>query len=95
MICTWRHEVPALSRPNYRVPNSRIRLDANAIIHGRSNPLLAAKVAFGRLHEYVPQKKMDLLQLASRSVAEPSTGPKIVRRQLRHSNALADSFTTC
>jgi hypothetical protein len=33
-----------------RAPDSRIRLDANAIIDGWSNPLLAAEVAFGRLH---------------------------------------------
>jgi hypothetical protein len=44
-----------------RAPGSRIRLDANAIIDGRSNPLFAAKVAFGRLHGNVPQKKLDLL----------------------------------
>src|ERR1700676_3997921 len=44
---------------------------------------------YGRLHRNVPQKKLDLLQLASRSVAEPSTGPsKIVWRQLRHADAL-------
>jgi predicted MPP superfamily phosphohydrolase len=37
----------------------------------------------------VPQEKLDLLQLASRCVAEPSTGPsQIVRRQLRHSDVL-------
>ncbi len=53
-----------------------------------SNPLFAAKVAFGRLHRNVPQKKLDLLQLASRCVAESSTGPsQIVRCQLRHGDA--------
>ncbi len=37
----------------------------------------------------MPQKKLDVLQLASRSMAEPSTGPsQIVWRQLRHANAL-------
>ena len=42
---------------------------------------------FGRLHRNVPQEKLDLLQLASRCVAEPSTGPpQIVRCQPRHSN---------
>src|SRR6266446_1698212 len=52
------------------------------------NPLFAPKVAFGRLHRNVPQKKLNLLQLASRCVAEPSTGPsQIVWRQLRHSDA--------
>src|SRR6266853_3483907 len=71
-----------------RAPYSRIPLDANPIIDGGSNSLLAAKVAFGRLHRNVPQEKLNLLQLASRCVAEPSTGPsQIVRRQLRHSDA--------
>ena len=41
------------------------------------NPLLAAEVAFGRLHRNVPQEKSDLLELASRSVAEPRTGPPL------------------
>src|SRR5438445_9302046 len=36
--------------PEPSLLSSRIRLDANAIIDGGSNPLLAAKVAFGRLH---------------------------------------------
>jgi hypothetical protein len=61
-----------------RAPNSKIGLDANAIIDGGSNSLLAAQVAFGRLHRNVPQEKLDLLQLASRSMAEPSTGPSLM-----------------
>jgi hypothetical protein len=37
----------------------------------------------------VPQEKFDLFQLASRSMAEPSTcPPQIVRHQLRHTDAL-------
>src|SRR5215467_10083949 len=37
----------------------------------------------------MPQEELDLLQLASRSMAEPSTGPsQIVWCQLRHANAL-------
>jgi hypothetical protein len=72
-----------------RAPGSRIRLDANAIIDGRSNPLFAPKVALRRLHRNVPQKKLDLLPLASQSMAEPSTGPsQIGWRQLRHADAL-------
>ena len=39
------------------------------------NSLLAAK-AFGRLYRNVPQEKLHMLQLASRCVAEPSTGPR-------------------
>src|SRR5437870_8231196 len=45
-------------------------------------------VADGRLNRYVPQKKLDLLQFPSGSVAEPSTSPtQIVRCQLRHAYA--------
>src|ERR1700719_5205508 len=37
----------------------------------------------------MPQEELDLLQLPSRSMAEPSTGPsQIVWRQLRHVDAL-------
>src|SRR5262249_664414 len=37
----------------------------------------------------MPQEELDLLQLASRSMAEPSTGPsQIVWRQLRDADAL-------
>src|SRR5216683_8028344 len=37
----------------------------------------------------MPQEELDLLQLASRSMAKPSTGPpQIVWRQLRHADAL-------
>ena len=37
----------------------------------------------------MPQEELDLLQLAARSMAEPSTGPsQIVWRQLRHADAL-------
>src|ERR1700688_5119702 len=37
----------------------------------------------------MPQEELDLLQLASRGMAEPSTGPsQIVWRQLRHADAL-------
>jgi hypothetical protein len=37
----------------------------------------------------VPQKELDLLQLASRYMTEPSTGTsQIVRRQFRHADAL-------
>ena len=40
--------------------------------------VLAANVAFGCLHRDVPQEKLDLLPLASRSMAEPITGPSLM-----------------
>jgi len=36
----------------------------------------------------MPQEELDLLQLASRSMAEPSIASQIVWRQLRHADAL-------
>src|ERR1700752_4469782 len=37
----------------------------------------------------MPQEEVDLLQLSSQSMAEPSTGPsQVVWRQLRHADAL-------
>ena len=85
----------ARSEPmNFRIVDnpsaiSRIRLDANAIIDRQSNPLFAPKVALCRLNRNVSQEELDLLQLASRRMAEPSTGPtQIVWRQLHHAKAL-------
>jgi hypothetical protein len=36
----------------------------------------------------MPQEELDLLQRASRTMAEPSTASQIVWRQLRHADAL-------
>ncbi len=40
--------------------------DADAIIDGRANPLLAAQVPFGRLNGDLREKKLNLLQFATR-----------------------------
>lgn len=40
---------------------SRIRFDTDTIIHGRSNSLLAAQVAFGGLNRNMPQQELNLL----------------------------------
>jgi hypothetical protein len=48
------------------------------------------------LNRNVPQKELDLLQLASRSMAEPSTGTsQIVGRQFRHADALGGAISPC
>ena len=52
--------------PQYHV--SGIRLDDDPVIDGRSNPLLAAQVAFGSLNQDVSEQKLNLLQLTSRAV---------------------------
>jgi len=77
----WVPQELSATLPQYHV--SGIRLDADPVIDGRSNPLLAAQVAFGSLNRDVPEQKLNLLQLTSRGVAQPSAGPaKIVRLDL-------------
>lgn len=44
--------------------NWGVRLDAKPIIHGVSESLLTSQVFFGRLHRYVAEQKLNLLQLA-------------------------------
>jgi hypothetical protein len=45
-------------------------------------PLFASEVPLGRLHGYVPQKKLDLLQLTSRLMTQAGTGAtEVVGRQ--------------
>jgi hypothetical protein len=41
------------------------RLDSDAVIHGRCNPLGAAEITLGRLHGKLPKKKLNLLQFAA------------------------------
>jgi len=61
-------------------PSAR-RLYPNLVVHGTSNPLFAAEIPFGCLNRNVAEQKLDLFQLAPRSMAKPSTGPaKVVRR---------------
>ena len=56
--------------------------NADAVVHGASNPLLAAEVALGRLNRNVPEQKLNLFQFAARSMAQPCACPtKVVRRE--------------
>jgi len=41
----------------------RLPFDANLVIHGSPNPLLAAEIAFSCLHGNVPEKELDLIQV--------------------------------
>lgn len=60
--------------------DSALRFDADAIIDGTANPLLAAEVPLGRSNGDVPEEKLNLLQFAARRMAEPRTrATKIVR----------------
>jgi hypothetical protein len=48
------------------------------IIHGGTNALLAAQIPLGRLNGDMPEKKLNLLQFATRRMAEPGTRPAIM-----------------
>jgi hypothetical protein len=78
------HRLPATFCPDCRQPgpnakDSALRFNADAIIDGAANALLAAQVPLGRLDRNVPEKKLNLLQFATRRMAEPGTRPaKIV-----------------
>ena len=48
----------------------RLRFDAEVIIHGPLNPLLAAEIPFGCLHGNVAQKELNLLQFAACGMAQ-------------------------
>jgi hypothetical protein len=41
--------------------HSTFRLNPDPIINGVANPLLAAKITFGRLHRYMSKEKLDLV----------------------------------
>jgi hypothetical protein len=51
------------------------RFNAEPIIHSVPESLFASEVLFRRLHGYMTQQELDLLQLTSRIVAESSTRP--------------------
>jgi hypothetical protein len=38
----------------------RLRFDADLVVHGSANPLLAAEIAFSCLHGNVAEKELDL-----------------------------------
>jgi hypothetical protein len=70
-----------LCPPGSFLANSKSRLNSNPIVNRRSNSLLATQVTFRRLNGNVPEKKLDLFQLSSRSMAQArATATQIVRR---------------
>ena len=57
-------------------------LDTDAIVHGPANSLLAAEIAFGCLHRYMPEQELNLVQFSACRMAQLGTGAaKIVRSQ--------------
>ena len=58
--------------------------DTEFVVDRYSQTLPAANIAFGGLHRDMPEKKLYLLELASRIMAEPSAGPpEIMWREMR------------
>ena len=57
--------------------------DPDSVIHGGPDALLAAEISFRSLDRNVAKQELNLLQFASRYVAQPRAGPsQVVRRQL-------------
>ena len=70
-----------------------LRFDTDAIVHGSANPLLAAKIAFGCLHGNVTEKKLDLIQLSARCMAQlRARTPQIMRRHMGEPDVSAVLF---
>ena len=62
----------------------RLWFDADVVVHGSANPLLAAEIALSCLHGNVAKKKLDLIQFSTRCMAQlRAPTPQIMRRYLR------------
>jgi hypothetical protein len=53
-------------------------LDTDAIIHGSADSLLAAEIAFGCLHRYMPEQEWDLVQFSACGMAQLGTGASLM-----------------
>jgi len=47
----------------------RLWFDADVVVHGSANPLLAAEIAFSCLHGNMAEKELDLIQFSTRCMA--------------------------
>jgi len=56
-------------------------LDANAVINGALDFLLAAKLAFCGLHRDMPEQKLDLFELSTCNVTEPGACLLFAKRE--------------
>jgi hypothetical protein len=74
-------------RQLFRSRASSSRLDSDAVIHRRRNPLGAAEITLGGLHGNMPKKELNLLQFTAGGAAEPSaTSTEIMRREFANAN---------
>src|SRR6476620_9039833 len=70
-----------------------VRSEVKKIVHRMSEILFAAKIAFRRLHGYVPQQELNLLKLSAVRVAQLRTGsPQVMRRNMLQASSLAAGF---
>ena len=67
--------------------------DAEVVVDRQSQPLPAADIAFGGLHRDMPEKKLNLLELASGIMAEPrALSPEIIWREMWNVHACGSLF---
>ena len=61
----------------------RLWFDADVVVHGSANPLLASEITLGCLHGDVPEKELDLIQFSTRCMAQlRARTPQVMRRYL-------------
>jgi hypothetical protein len=60
-----------------------VRSEVKQIVYRMSEILLAAKIAFRRLHGRMPKQELNLLKLTTAVVTQLRTGPpKVMRRDV-------------
>ena len=47
-----------------------LRFDADVVVHRSANPLLAAEISFGCLHEYMAKQELNLVKFAAGGMAQ-------------------------
>ena len=57
-------------KPEVVPGNPALGFDADVVVHGGSNALLAAEVSLGRLNRDVPEEELDVIQRAILDASE-------------------------
>ena len=55
--------------------NDLLWFDTDEIVHGSTDSLLAAEIAFGCLHGYMPEQELNLIQFAAGEMAKTRACP--------------------
>ncbi len=62
---------------------ARLRFDADLVVHGTANPLLASEIAFSCLLRNMAEKELDLIRFSTRCMAQlRARTPQIMERYL-------------